>query len=102
MAYEINVHVDKSGKLEADQFPLELSVYRESKRVKLLFQVDQEIDSTYHYLKFTHKNATYLYRVHNNEFEIPKAITAYVNVNGRVRLLGENLPVWRASLRQRI
>ena len=77
MAYEINVHVDKSGKLEADQFPLELSVYRESKRVKLLFQVDQEIDSTYHYLKFTHKNATYLYRVHNNEFEIPKAITAY-------------------------
>lgn len=77
MAYEINIHVDKSGKLETDQFPLELSVYRESKRVKLLFDVDAEIDSTYHYLKFTHKNATYLYRVHNNEFEIPKAITAY-------------------------
>ena len=36
MAYEINVHVDKSGKLEADQFPLELSVYRESKRFSVM------------------------------------------------------------------
>ena len=76
MAYEINVHVNKNGKLETE-FPLELSVYRESKRVKLLFEVDSEIDSTYHYLKFTHARMTYLYRVHNNEFEIPKAITAY-------------------------
>ena len=39
MAYEINVHVDKSGKLEADQFPLELSVYRESKWIKRLTQL---------------------------------------------------------------
>ena len=77
MAHEINIHVSKNGKLEADQSPLELSVYRESKRVKLLFEVDQEVDSTYHYLKFTHANATYLYRVHDNQFEIPKAITAY-------------------------
>lgn len=76
MAYEINIHVGKDGKL-VTEFPLELSVYRESKRVKLIFDVDSEIDSTYHYLKFTHKKATYLYRVHNNEFEIPKAITAY-------------------------
>ena len=65
MAYEINIHVGKDGKLETE-FPLELSVYRESKRVKLIFDVDSEIDSTYHYLKFTHKKATYLYRVHNN------------------------------------
>ncbi len=77
MAYEINIEVKKNGKLELDVDPFEISVYRESKRVKLLFEVDSEIDSTYHYLKFTHKNATYLYRVHNNEFEIPKAITAY-------------------------
>ena len=77
MAYEINVHVGKDGKLVTDVESFEISVYRESKRVKLLFEVDTEIDSTYHYLKFTHKNATYLYRVHNNEFEIPKAITAY-------------------------
>ena len=77
MAYEISIHVNKNGKLETDELPLEISVYRESKRVKLLFTVDSEIDSTYHYLKFTHQNATYLYRVHNNEFEIPKAITAY-------------------------
>ena len=77
MAYEINVHVGKDGKLTTDVESFEISVYRESKRVKLLFEVDTEIDSTYHYLKFTHKNATYLYRVHNNEFEIPKAITAY-------------------------
>lgn len=79
MAYEINIHVNKNGKLETE-FPFELSVYRESKRVKLLFEVDEEIDSTYHYLKFTHKSATYLYRVHNYEFEIPKAITAYPGV----------------------
>lgn len=77
MAFEINIHVNKNGRLESELFPLEISVYRESKRVKLLFEVDDEIDSTYHYLKFTHANATYLYRVHNNEFEIPKAITAY-------------------------
>ena len=77
MAYEINIHVGKDGKLTSDVEPFEISVYRESKRVKLLFEVDSEIDSTYHYLKFTHKSATYLYRVHNNEFEIPKAITAY-------------------------
>jgi len=77
MAFEINIHVNKNGRLESELFPLEISVFRESKRVKLLFEVDAEIDSTYHYLKFTHANATYLYRVHNNEFEIPKAITAY-------------------------
>ena len=77
MAYEINIHVGKDGKLTSDVEPFEISVYRESKRVKLLFDVDTEIDSTYHYLKFTHARATYLYRVHNNEFEIPKAITAY-------------------------
>ena len=53
MAYEINVHVGKDGKLTSDVEPFEISVYRESKRVKLLFEVDAEIDSTYHYLKFT-------------------------------------------------
>lgn len=77
MAFEIIINVKKNGKLELSEEPFEISVYRESKRVKLLFEVDSEIDSTYHYLKFTHKNATYLYRVHDNEFEIPKAITAY-------------------------
>ena len=77
MAYEINIHVNKNGKLETENFPLEISVYRESRRVKLIFDVDEEIDCTYHYLKFTHKRASYLYRVHNNQFEIPKAITAY-------------------------
>ena len=77
MAYEINIHVNKNGKLETEDFPLELSVYRESKRVKLIFEVDEEVDSTYHYLKFSHARVAYLYRVHNNEFEIPKAITAY-------------------------
>lgn len=77
MAYEINIHVNKNGKLETDEFPLELSVYRESKRVKLIFDVDSEIDAEYHYLKFTHKSVSYLYRVHDNEFEIPKAVTAY-------------------------
>ena len=76
MAYEINIHVNKNGKLETN-FPLELSVYRESKRVKLIFDVDSEIDSEYHYLKFTHARMTYLYRVHDNQFEIPKAVTAY-------------------------
>ena len=39
MAYEINIHVNKNGKLET-ALPLELSVYRESKRVKLVFDVD--------------------------------------------------------------
>ncbi len=77
MAYEIHVQVHKNGKLELDVDPFEISVFRESKRVKLLFEVDTEIDSTYHYLKFTHARATYLYRVHSNTFEIPKAITAY-------------------------
>ncbi len=77
MAYEINIHVNKNGKLETEAFPLELSVYRESKRVKLIFDVDEEVDSTYHYLKFTHARTSYLYRVYNNEFEIPKAVTAY-------------------------
>lgn len=77
MSFNINIHVNKNGKLETDAFPLELSVYRESKRVKLIFEVDADIDSTYHYLKFSHKLAAYLYRVHDNQFEIPKAITAY-------------------------
>lgn len=77
MAYEINIHVNKNGKLETEELPLSISVYRESKRVKLLFEVDEEIDSTYHYLKLTHTKVAYLYRVHDNEFEIPKAVTAY-------------------------
>lgn len=77
MAYEINIHVNKNGKLEVDVDPFELSVYRESKRVKLIFDVDEEIESTYNYLKFTHAKASYLYRVHNYVFEVPKAITAY-------------------------
>ena len=45
MAYEINIHVNKNGKLETE-LPLELSVYRESRRVKLIFDVDPEIEST--------------------------------------------------------
>lgn len=77
MAFEINVNVNKNGKLQTDKRTLELSVYRESRRVKLKFNIDEEIDSEYHYLKFTHHKISYLYRVHNNEFEIPKAITAY-------------------------
>ena len=39
MAYEINIHVNKNGKLETEELPLSISVYRESKRVKLLFDV---------------------------------------------------------------
>ena len=77
MAYEINIHVNKNGKLETEETPLALSVYRESKRVKLIFDVDEEIESTYNYLKFTHAKASYLYRVHNYQFEVPKAITAF-------------------------
>ena len=50
MAYEIHVQVHKNGKLELDVDPFEISVFRESKRVKLLFEVDTEIDSTYHSL----------------------------------------------------
>ena len=72
-----NIHVNKNGKLETEELPLSISVYRESKRVKLLFDVDEEIDSTYHYIKLTHAKVAYLYRVHDNEFEIPKAVTAY-------------------------
>jgi|LSQX01.3.fsa_nt_gb hypothetical protein len=77
MAYEINIHVDKSGKLITDEFPLTISVFKESRRVKLNFTIDPEVDSDYHYLKFTHKSTNYLYRVHNKSFEIPKAITAW-------------------------
>ena len=77
MAYEININVDKTGKLITSEFPLTMSVFKESKRVKLNFTVDPEIDSEYHYLKFTHQNTNYLYRVHDNTFEIPKAVTAW-------------------------
>ncbi len=77
MAYEININVDKTGKLITSEFPLTISVFKESKRVKLNFTVDPEVDSEYHYLKFTHQNTNYLYRVHDNTFEIPKAVTAW-------------------------
>lgn len=77
MAYEVNVKVDKTGKLIIDDQPFSLSVFKESKRVKLKFIIDPEIDSDYHYLKFTHAKTNYLYRVHNQEFTIPKAITAW-------------------------
>ena len=59
MAYEINIHVNKNGKLEVDVDPFELSVYRESKRVKLIFDVDEEIESTYNYLKFRSCNIVF-------------------------------------------
>ena len=45
MAYEINIHVDKTGKLITSEFPLTISVFKESKRVKLNFTIDAEIDS---------------------------------------------------------
>jgi hypothetical protein len=45
--------------------------------VRLNFTVDSEIDSFYHYLKLTHQNTNYLYRVLDNTFEIPKAVTAW-------------------------
>lgn len=77
MSFNINIRVNKNGTLSSSVTPFELSVYKESKRVKLLFNVDSDIDSTYHYLKFSHRDTSYLYRVHNNEFEIPKAITAW-------------------------
>jgi hypothetical protein len=77
MAYEINIHVDKKGKLVTEEVPFTISVFKESKRVKLNFTIDAEIDSEYHYLKFTHQKTNYLYRVHNNSFEIPKAVTAW-------------------------
>jgi len=77
MAYEINIHVDKIGKLITSEFPLTISVFKESKRVKLNFTIDAEIDSEYHYLKLTHQKTNYLYRVHDNTFEILKAVTAW-------------------------
>ncbi|MCI1244845.1 MAG: leucine-rich repeat domain-containing protein [Bacilli bacterium] len=82
MSYEINLKVNKNGKLEppSKDEVLTISVFKESKRVKLLFTVDEEIDDEYHYLKFTNARTSYLYRVHNNEFEIPKAVTAYEGV----------------------
>ena len=70
MAYEINIHVDKKGKLVTEEVPFTISVFKESKRVKLNFTIDAEIDSEYHYLKFTHQKTNYLYRVHNNSFDI--------------------------------
>ena len=76
MAYEINIHVDKIGKLITSEFPLTISVFKESKRVKLNFTIDAEIDSEYHYLKLTHQKRT-IYMVHDNTFEIPKAVTAW-------------------------
>lgn len=77
MAYEIQINVSKSGNLECSVDPFYISVFKESRRVILSFTIDSEIDSEYHYLKFTHQNTSYLYRVHDNEFEIPKAITAW-------------------------
>ncbi len=77
MSFNINIKVNKNGTLKSEIDPLELSVYKESKRVKLAFSIDSEIDSTYHYLKFSHAKTTYLYRVHDNAFEVPKAITAW-------------------------
>lgn len=77
MAFEITINVKANGNLKSSIDPLELSVYKESKRVKLKFIVDESIDSEYHYLKFSHAYTTYLYRVHNNEFTVPKAITAW-------------------------
>jgi hypothetical protein len=77
MAYEINIHADKTGKLITSDFPLTISVFKESRRVRLNFTIDAEIDSEYHYLKLTHQRTNYLYRVHDNTFEIPKAVTAW-------------------------
>lgn len=78
MPFVINIQVKKNGRLKCEtEDPIDISVYKESNRVKLAFTVDSEIDDVYHYLKFTHANTSYLYRVHNNEFLIPKAITAW-------------------------
>lgn len=78
MPFVINIQVKKNGRLKCEtEDPIDISVYKESNRVKLAFMVDSEIDDQYHYLKFTHANTSYLYRVHNNEFLIPKAITAW-------------------------
>jgi len=78
MAYEIKIHVSKEAKFETDlKGPINISVYKESNRVKLCFIVDSKIDAEYHYLKLIHANTSYLYRVHNNEFLIPKAVTVW-------------------------
>ena len=76
MSHDIRIKVNANGTLTGP-CPLELSVYKESKRVRLLFEVDPEIDAEYHYLKFSHLKTTYLYRVHSNAFEVPKAITSW-------------------------
>jgi len=80
MSYIISLKVNEQGKIEAPQDVLEISVFKESQRVTLLFLVDSSIDSTYHYLKFTHEKTSYLYRVNNNQFNIPKAITAWEGI----------------------
>ena len=80
MSYIISLKVNEQGKIEAPQDVLEISVFKESQRVTLLFFVDPSIDSTYHYLKFTHEKTSYLYRVNNNQFNIPKAITAWEGI----------------------
>lgn len=78
MPFIIPIQVKKNGTLKCEtDDPIDISVYKESKRVKLTFTVDSDIDAEYHYLKFTHANTSYLYRVHNNEFLIPKAVTAW-------------------------
>lgn len=75
--YIINIKVNKDGSLTADDSPIVLSNEYEHKRVRLKFEIDPDIENTYHYIRFTHAQTSILFRVTTDYFDITRSITSY-------------------------
>lgn len=73
--HEIKIKINGDGTVNTgSKSRLRIGVEDEINRVKFVFELDETIEGSYHYIKFLKDDVSYIYRVHNKEIIINKSI----------------------------
>ena len=73
--HEIKIKVNGDGTINTgSKCRLQIGVENEINRVKFVFELDETIEGTYHYIKFLKDSISYIYRVYNKQIIINRSI----------------------------
>lgn len=73
--HEIKIKIKGNGTVDTGfRERLRIGVANEINRVKFVFELDNTIEGSYHYIKFLKDDISYIYRVYNKEIIINKSI----------------------------
>ena len=73
----IKLKINGDGTVNAgSKVRMRIGVENEVNRVKFVFELDESIEGTYHYIKFLKDDISYIYRVYNKQIIINRSIFA--------------------------